>query len=116
MLLPLQNSPFLLALGWAIANSIWQCGILWGLYHVCAGFNSKASSRLKNALSTGFVFIGFAWFLQTFIAKIISVKPVANFLYTEIEAVNLLPVTSHYNFENLLSVLKLSLPYFSNSK
>jgi beta-lactamase regulating signal transducer with metallopeptidase domain len=108
-----QNSPFLMALGWAIANSIWQSGLLWLFYQLTAGFNVKLSAKYKNAFSTSLVFMSFIWFVYTLIAKLISTKPSSDLAYSQTDLFNASSVASTYNFESLFSALKFSLPYLS---
>lgn len=108
-----QNSPFLMALGWAIAHSIWQSGLLWLVYQLTAGFNLKLSAKHKNALSTSFVFISFIWFAYTLAAKLISIKPATDLAYSQTDLFDASPIVTIYNFESLSSALKFSLPYFS---
>lgn len=67
----LQHSIFLQALGSAILNSLWQCFILWLLYETFLVAYKNASARLKNNFSTILLFISFAWFVTSFISKLI---------------------------------------------
>lgn len=61
----LYHSPFLQALGYAIANSFWQVALLWLLVIVLNGvIKPSAAGRYRIAL-TGQV-TGFAWFIVTF--------------------------------------------------
>lgn len=108
-----QNSPFLMALGWAIANSIWQSGLLWLAYQLIAGFSLKLSAKHKNALSTSFVFISFIWFAYTLFEKLISIKPATDLPHSQTDLFDASPIVTIYNFESLFSALKFSLPYFS---
>ncbi|HUC79846.1 MAG TPA: M56 family metallopeptidase [Flavisolibacter sp.] len=61
-----SQSQFLQALGWATLNSFWQMAILWCLF---AGVTSvfKLSATRKYQASVGAMFIGFAWFVGTFV-------------------------------------------------
>ncbi|RXK58936.1 M56 family metallopeptidase [Lacibacter luteus] len=61
----LFQSAFLQALGKAIANSIWQIGLLYLLYHVVVFLFRIKQSTVKNFFSTVLSFTGFAWFLYT---------------------------------------------------
>lgn len=62
----LGQSHFLQALGWATLNSFWQMAILWCAF---AGINYllNLSATRKYQASVGAMFIGFAWFITTFI-------------------------------------------------
>ncbi|MBX3242224.1 MAG: M56 family metallopeptidase [Chitinophagaceae bacterium] len=63
----LYHSPFLLALGWAIAASLWQAAILWLFYQLIA--NRQTSPVFKHNLSLLFLSISTCWFGYTFIQK-----------------------------------------------
>ena len=65
----LQHSAFLQALGAALANNIWQVGILWVCFHLLWGGHKNGSARFKYNISTAFLFSAFLWFLITFIEK-----------------------------------------------
>ena len=67
-----QQSAFLQSLGWAIANSIWQAGVFWILYHIIISSYTDASSKLKNGVSTAFLFGTFLWFIITFLNRFIN--------------------------------------------
>lgn len=60
----LSQSAFLQALGYAIANSLWQAALLW---LVVAGVNGlfKISSQVKYKVALVAQFSAFAWFLVT---------------------------------------------------
>lgn len=61
----LFQSAFLQALGKAIANSIWQIGLLYLLYHLVVFLFRIKQSTVKNFFSTVLSLTGFAWFLYT---------------------------------------------------
>ena len=65
-MLELSHSQFLQALGWATLNSFWQMAILWCIF---LGLNNllKLSATHKYQASVGAMFIGFIWFIATFI-------------------------------------------------
>lgn len=113
MVAAFQNSPFLMALGWAIANSIWQCGLLWVLYYFFAGLNQKSSAKFKNLLSTALVFIAFCWFAYTLVEKLLSSKPLPDYPAALTGLVNEPSVIYWYNADELFSTLEFLLPYFS---
>ncbi len=60
-----MQSAFLQALGYAIANSIWQMAIIWLLYVMISGFFSL-SAPVKYKFAAGAQFVGFGWFTVTF--------------------------------------------------
>ncbi|MDB5232753.1 MAG: regulatory sensor-transducer, BlaR1/MecR1 family, partial [Chitinophagaceae bacterium] len=59
------HSAFLQALGYAIANSLWQVALLWGaVSFVNSVFKSRSAIKYHIALSAQLV--AFCWFLFTF--------------------------------------------------
>ncbi|MCC6290100.1 MAG: M56 family metallopeptidase [Chitinophagaceae bacterium] len=63
----LYDSPFLIALGWTIASSLWQAALLWLIYQVINSGESRVSPALKHTVAASFLFIAFAWFGITFV-------------------------------------------------
>ncbi len=63
----LYQSPFLLALGWAIAASLWQVAVLWLLYQLVA--NRKTTPVFRHNLSVVLLVAASCWFGHTFIQK-----------------------------------------------
>lgn len=59
----LNQSAFLQALGWAIANSLWQMAALWLCYQLSLAISRKATASAKNLLATILLFTGSGWFL-----------------------------------------------------
>ncbi|MEO7801858.1 MAG: M56 family metallopeptidase [Ginsengibacter sp.] len=108
-----QNSPFLMALGWAIANNVWQAGLLWLTYQLIGGFNVKQSAKYKNAVSTSLVFVSFIWFVYTLATKLISAKSASDLTFSQTNVFETSSMTATYDFEYLFSALRFSLPYFS---
>jgi beta-lactamase regulating signal transducer with metallopeptidase domain len=64
---PVFEHAFLLqSLGWAIANSFWQAGILWLLYRFIVTTDKKLPASIKYNLGTALLFTTLAWFLISF--------------------------------------------------
>lgn len=61
---PVFHSVFLQALGFAIANSLWQTALAW-LMFVCVNNLVSFSAAVKYRLAVAAQFTGFAWFLVT---------------------------------------------------
>lgn len=61
----LSQSAFLQALGYAIANSLWQCALLWLVVFAVNSF-IKFSSRTKYTIALIAQCTGFVWFIFTF--------------------------------------------------
>jgi beta-lactamase regulating signal transducer with metallopeptidase domain len=62
-----EHAYFLQSVGWAIANSLWQTGILWLLFQAIITFDKKLPALVKYHLSLVFLFTGFTWFLFTLV-------------------------------------------------
>jgi beta-lactamase regulating signal transducer with metallopeptidase domain len=63
----LYDSPFLIALGWTIASSLWQTALLWLIYQIINSANGKILPALKHSVATLFLCISFVWFAVTFV-------------------------------------------------
>lgn len=61
----LFQSAFLQALGYAIANSLWQVALLWLVYLLFTSITRLSAAR-KYQLATGIQVISFTWFIVTF--------------------------------------------------
>lgn len=64
---------FLQSLGWGIANSLWQAGILWLLYKIIVSANRNSSALFKHHLSLLLFFASFVWFAATTILNYLLV-------------------------------------------
>lgn len=63
----LGGSSFLQALGWAIANSLWQMALLWVFYQCGFLLFRKAKASVKTTTATLFLFGGFLWFVVSLV-------------------------------------------------
>lgn len=63
----LSHSAFLQALGWAIANSLWQMALLWTLYQVGFTLVKKTSATIRTTAATVTLLTGFAWFVTSLV-------------------------------------------------
>jgi hypothetical protein len=61
---PIEQSPFLHALGYAIGHSLWQMSLLWLVYTAVVHLHQWTSSQRYN-LAVSAATTGFAWFLIT---------------------------------------------------
>ncbi|MES2431948.1 MAG: M56 family metallopeptidase [Bacteroidota bacterium] len=95
----LENGYFFQSLGWAIANSFWQAGLLWLLYKIITGLNIKASSIFKHNLGLLLLFTSTIWFIYTTVQTYYSPKVLGAFLFT--------------TNENISDKIKTTLPYFA---
>jgi hypothetical protein len=65
--MPIGNSNFLQALGWAVLNSLWQMAFLWIIFQVILSFGNYRSA-FKSKMATVLLSAGFSWFLFTLIS------------------------------------------------
>lgn len=70
-----SQSNFLLALGWAVLNSLWQMAFLWIIYQLFFGFFRKAKASRKSLLASALLITGFGWFIYTFLSVLRSHSP-----------------------------------------
>jgi beta-lactamase regulating signal transducer with metallopeptidase domain len=66
------ESNLLLAVGWAVFNSLWQMAILWVAYQFITTVFKINKSSQKGFLSAVLLFAGFLWFAYTLIAALAS--------------------------------------------
>ena len=62
-----ENAYFLQALGWAVANSLWQVGLLCLLYKIITGLKLNSSAVFKHNLSFTLLMVSTVWFVFTII-------------------------------------------------
>ncbi len=60
-----ENAYFLQAVGWSIANSFWQTGLLWLLYKFIISADKKLPSQVKHHLGIAFLIASLCWFIFT---------------------------------------------------
>ncbi len=65
---------FLQSLGWGIANSLWQAGLLWMIYQLISTSSKKLTPLFRHHLSLVLLFSSFAWFIVTTIKNYQLVK------------------------------------------
>ena len=63
---------FLQSLGWALINSLWQMALLWAIYQLITVSFQKIKASQKTSLALIFTFSGFAWFIYTLTASLLS--------------------------------------------
>src|SRR5262245_49406432 len=69
------QSNFLLALGWAVLNSLWQFAFLWIVYQIFFAVSKNAKASGKSLLATVLLITGFGWFVYTFLSVLNSHSP-----------------------------------------
>lgn len=63
----IYQSPFLIALGWTIAASIWQSALLWIVYQVIGNIHRKITPSLKHFTAAVLLLGSFGWFIATLV-------------------------------------------------
>ena len=66
----IYQSAILQALGWAIADSIWQMALLWLLYQLCIGLPIRNNPVIRHLGATIALFAGGLWFIGNIIYKL----------------------------------------------
>lgn len=64
-----ENAYFLQSVGWGIAHSFWQAGLLWLVFKLFAVSNKEQPALLKYNLGSWLFFSSFAWFIFTIVAN-----------------------------------------------
>lgn len=116
----IYDSPFLIALGWTIASSLWQAALLWLIYQVVNSGGNKVSPALKHSVAVSFLFISFVWFGITFVqnynevaALKQSLSGIADTNITLTQALFNITVTEGYAGNRITTVINSFLPYLS---
>lgn len=97
------NAYFLASLGWAIANSLWQAGVLWMVYKFLLNINRNMSALFKYYCSNLFLLSSFVWFAITLIENYFLFK------HSPPVAINLFGTGKLIFLQNIITAL----PYFS---
>lgn len=117
----LYHSPFLIALGWTIAASLWQTALLWLLYQLVSNIFLKNNPALKHTAAVFLLFASFTWFGVTFVQHYTDITGLSKSL-AELSAKDsnaaqtLLEITAaNYPDTRILDTLNVYLPYFSTA-
>jgi beta-lactamase regulating signal transducer with metallopeptidase domain len=74
----IYQSAILQALGWAIADSIWQMALLWLLYQLCVGLPIRNNPVVRHLAATIALFIGGIWFIGNVVYKLMHISASGN--------------------------------------
>ena len=78
----LEHNTLLPAIGWAIANSLWQGALLWSGFHLLLFINKKHSPKFAYHLGLLFSFICFIQFILSIVLFYFSLNnPVAESIW-----------------------------------
>ncbi len=115
----LSHSPFLYALGWAIANSLWQMALLWLVYQLFFGISKRNRPTARHLAATTLLFTGFIWFIISFVTRFNELRSVQKWLVSlpaiEEPAQNIQVnfFQNTINWEAIVSGIEKWLPYLS---
>ena len=71
----IYQSGFLKALGWSLADSLWQMGLIWLLYTAITGNGRKRNAAQRHDLALLSLAGGSAWFIAGLFMHLFSVQP-----------------------------------------
>jgi len=117
----LYQSPFLIALGWSIAESLWQAALLWLMYQLLSNTFFKNSPSLKHAAAVCAVFGAFIWFGATLVQHYSDIaslsQSVANISENGLTTAQAILAITDAGFADsqLMRIANTFLPYFSTA-
>lgn len=79
----IYHSPFLIALGWTIAASIWQSALLWILYQIICNTHRKITPSLKHFSAAALLAGSFGWFTVTLTNTYNDILKINGYLFAE---------------------------------
>lgn len=111
------HSAFLQALGYAIANSLWQTALLWIV--VCCINSLVKNATVKYRIALLMQFVGFCWFLFTFqhyyIQSSEALAQIDTFTKNSVQTIILTPNADSFKAKFLSALIQFehTLPYLS---
>jgi len=111
----LYQSPILYSLGWAIAGSFWQMGLLWLIYQLVAGIPFRHKPGIKHGASVIFMGIGSLWFMVSFFQQLYSVREVQSYINRVDLNSDQFIVNKSGSFAAMVEEAEKFLPYFSTA-
>jgi beta-lactamase regulating signal transducer with metallopeptidase domain len=111
----LYQSPILYSLGWAIAGSFWQMGLLWLVYQVVAGIPFRQKPGIKHGASVIFMGIGSLWFMVSFFQRLYSVREVQTYINRVDLNSDQFIANKSGSFTAMIEEAEKFLPYFSTA-
>ncbi|HEX5668835.1 MAG TPA: M56 family metallopeptidase [Chitinophagaceae bacterium] len=101
----LYRSDLLQALGWAIADSLWQMSLLWLIYLLGVSLPFRKNPAVKHLGAVLTLLIGTGWFFYSFVVR---------FAEERILDKSMTGISPELSF-SLTSLLNSTLPYFSTA-
>jgi beta-lactamase regulating signal transducer with metallopeptidase domain len=101
----LYRSDLLQALGWAIADSLWQMSLLWLIYQLFISIPFRQKPSVKHFGAVLMLLIGTGWFFYSFFARFADEKMLGRSMADKSPELS-------FSFTNMLNS---TLPYFSTA-
>ncbi len=113
----IYHSPFLIALGWTIAASIWQSALLWLIYHAISSVHRNISPARKHFIAFLLLLGSFGWFSITLANKYSEIIKLNEYLSGLTENTNA-PIGAYssdilFSYSSLTDLANQYLPYIS---
>lgn len=109
----LYQSPVLYALGWAIAGSFWQMGLLWLVHQLIFVIPFRQRPEVKHGSAVLLLGSGTAWFLVSFFLRLEKLREMQSFIYRIDPVTAKIPANTSFSLMNLVTEGEKFLPYFS---
>ena len=113
----IYHSPFLIALGWTIAASIWQSALLWLIYQAIGSMHRNISPSRKHFIASLLLLGSFGWFSITLANKYSEIIKLNEYLSGLTEntntAIGAYSSDILFSYSSLTDVANQYLPYIS---
>ncbi len=109
----LYQSPVLYALGWAIAGSFWQMGLLWMVHQLLFVFPFRQKPGIKHGSAVMLLGAGAIWFLLTFVNRLNSIREIQSYFYRIDSETQVSMLNSGLSLSSIITEAEKFLPYFS---
>ena len=109
----LYQSPVLYALGWAIAGSFWQMGLLWLVHQLIFVIPFRQRPEVKHGSAVLLLGSGTAWFMVSFFLRLEKLREMQSYIYRIDPETVKIPANTSYSLMNLVTEGEKFLPYFS---
>lgn len=114
----LYNSPFLIALGWTIASSLWQTALLWLICQLAGNIDKRNNPSFRHALAALATGISFCWFAVTLAQNYSAIMHLTRSIaglsaLSEDAAKALFAARTGVSRNSFFELLSTYLPYFS---
>lgn len=113
----IYHSPFLIALGWTIAASIWQSALLWLIYQAISSMHRNISPARKHFIAFLLLLGSFGWFSITLANKYSEIIKLNEYLSGLTEntndAIGAYSSAILFSYSSLTDLANQYLPYIS---